>query len=341
MRGPPMPSNATRGRRRLSSRMSPAASRSPDTSPATMPMRRDARVLREAGRRERPMRTGVRNVVTSADDAALRAFDEAKEIANFLVFLGQFFEALGGLRKPELGLVQDFVGPTQGFDGFVRESVAFQTTQVEAVRFRRIARRDHIGRDIHERNCPQRCHAIGADTAILMRHGEAAQDGVVAARDVARKTRTVGENGVVADLTVVRQMAIRHDEVVVAQARDTAARHRTAVEGAVLANDIAITDVEARGFALITQMLWCVAQRGELINAVVAPNARRSGNDNMGADPRALADLNLCADNAVSTDLDPFGNARLRMHDRLRVNHEEISLYVHISSALQQSSLPT
>ena len=61
----------------------------------------------------------------------------------------------------------------------------------------------------------------------------------------------------------------------------------------------------------------------------------------MRANPRTLADLDIRPDNAEGPDLDILGNMRLRVHDRLRVDHEAISLYVHISSALQQSSLPT
>ena len=219
--------------------------------------------------------------------------------------------------------------------------MALQAAQIEAVRFGGIARGDHVGRYIHERDRPQRRHAVGADAAKLMRHGKTAQHGVIADRNMAREAGAVGENSVVADLAIVREVAIRHDEIVVTQARDPAARHRAAVEGTVLTDNVAVADVEARGLALVVQMLRRFAQRDELVDAVVAPDAGRSIDDGMRANPRTLADLDIRPDNAVGPDLDILGNMRLRVHDRLRVDHEAISLYVHISSALQQSSLPT
>ncbi len=57
--------------------------------------------------------------------------------------------------------------------------------------------------------------------AELMHPGKSAQDCVILYYNVPRELGVVGENGVIADLAIVRQMHVGHNPVMVAQPRNT------------------------------------------------------------------------------------------------------------------------
>ena len=65
---------------------------------------------------------------------------------------------------------------------------------------------------------------MGPDAHELVHHREAAQNHPVVDLDVPGELRVVGENRVVTHQTVVGQMHISHDPVVVTDAGDGAAR---------------------------------------------------------------------------------------------------------------------
>ena len=74
-------------------------------------------------------------------------------------------------------------------------------------------------------------------------------------RDVAGELAGVGEDGVVADLAVVRDVHVGHDPVVVAEARDARVLHRAAVDRAVLADRVAVADLDRGGLAGVLLVL--------------------------------------------------------------------------------------
>ena len=74
-----------------------------------------------------------------------------------------------------------------------------------------------------------------ADFHVLVDRRKAAEDHPVADLHVSAQRGTVGEHGLAADLTIVADMRIRHEEVVVADTRDTFVVRRAAVYRAALA----------------------------------------------------------------------------------------------------------
>jgi len=98
---------------------------------------------------------------------------------------------------------------------------------------------------------------------------------------VARQAGAIGKDDLRSHYAIVRHVAIGHDEIVVAHFRNAATGARRAIEGAVFADDVAIADLKTCRFAFVTQVLRRFAERDELINAVVAPDARRAVDDDM------------------------------------------------------------
>ena len=134
---------------------------------------------------------------------------------------------------------------------------------------------------------------------------EAAEDRPVADRDVAGELACVGEDGVVADLAVVREVHVGHDPVVVAQARHAGVLRRAAVDRDVLADGVAVADLHPRvGSPLYFLSCGGRADRREVEDAVVAADARVAVEHDVRADPGALADLDVRADDRVGPDLD-------------------------------------
>src|SRR5690606_27655906 len=129
----------------------------------------------------------------------------------------------------------------------------------------------------------------------------------------------------------------------VAETGQAAAFHGTPVDGAVLADDIAIADLEPRGLAPVGDVLRRVAERAELEHAIVAPDAGRAAHHHVRAEPGAVADLDVGPDDGVGTDLDPLAETRPRIDHRGGMDRgsAHIPLYVHISSAWQHTSPST
>jgi len=115
-----------------------------------------------------------------------------------------------------------------------------------------------------------------------MNQGEAAEKSVVADMHVPGETRCVREHGVPTDAAIVRDMTVGHDEIVVTDDRLPAALDSAAIQRTVLAYGIAIADGEARGLALVADMLWRVAERTKLKYTILTSDASRTVNHDVG-----------------------------------------------------------
>ena len=126
--------------------------------------------------------------------------------------------------------------------------------------------------------------------------------------------RVVGEDGVVADLAVVRDVHVGHDPVVVADARDARVLRGAAVEGAELADRVAVADLEPRGLAARTSCPAARApMRGELEDAVVAADRRVARRSRRAGRPWCPRRSRTCgADDGVRADLDVVRRAARR-----------------------------
>src|SRR5690606_14013718 len=117
--GPPTPANSASGKRCLSSRTRPAASRSPEASPAT-----------RANRRGRPAPA----MTASAQQAALAALDELEHQLHVLRFAGALGQLRAGLGQGFAGHVQGAVGALDRRDALGIEAAALQAFAVDAAR---------------------------------------------------------------------------------------------------------------------------------------------------------------------------------------------------------------
>src|SRR3569623_1922038 len=240
MRGPAMPKNSAVGKCCLSASMSPAPSRSPEASPATSAMRR---------------------VMNSAHAAAAGLFQEADHLLHLRCRLREFAHLRECILQGEIAAVKKLVGAAQLSNGLGAETAAAQTLDVEAVRRGRMARHHHERRHILVDASAERGEAVLAEAAELMHLAESADDHVILDHYMTGQRGVIGEDGVVADQAIVREVHVGLDPIVVADPGDAAALFSAGIEGAVFAEDGAVADVEQRGFAAVFLVLRHLAER--------------------------------------------------------------------------------
>ena len=157
---------------------------------------------------------------------------------------------------------------------------------------------------------------MGADFHKLMHAGEAAQCRPISHLHVSGELGAVGDGGFVAHHAVVRHVHVSHDPVLVADRGHTPIPHGAAIETAILANGVAITDREARRFTLIFFVLIGFTQRDKMKNAIVAADAGMPGDDIVMADAGIVADFHIAIDDRVCTNRYSRAQLRSRIDDR-------------------------
>src|SRR4029079_19510076 len=130
-------------------------------------------------------------------------------------------------------------------------------------------------------------------------HGaEAAENSVIADRDVTGKRRVVNEDHTIADLTVMGDMGAHHQQAISADAGHEAAGLGAWIDGDMLADDRARPDLEAARLALIFLVLRNMADRGEGKNLAPLADRAAAGHHHMRMQHGAVANPDLRPHNA-------------------------------------------
>src|ERR1039457_1748743 len=192
-----------------------------------------------------------------------------------------------------------------------------------------------------------------ADPAELVTSGDGADgrpifdDGVPAEGDAIR------ENRVIADLHVVRDVGVRHDEVVVADRGHHAAAFRAAVNGNELADPVAMPDAGAGALALVLQILRRDPNGRVGIEHVVLTDGDRPFDEDVRHQASPRSDHGVRADHAVRPDFGSFVDRGGRVNEGRGVDRHQgwaaagseessagLSASLHITSA-SATTLPS
>ena len=198
---------------------------------------------------------------------------------------------------------------------FARETAPAKPLGVDAVHGQWVAGDGHEGRHILADVALEAGDHVGADLAELVHPGEPAHDGPVAHLHVASQGGVVGQYGLVAQLHIVRQMHIGHDPVVVAHAGHALVLRGAAVEGAELADGVAVADVQLGGLTGVLLVLRRCAQGCVRINLVVSADGGRPLDDAMGAYARSAAHLHTGANHRIGAYSDVRGELSADIDD--------------------------
>src|SRR2546421_6543457 len=144
-----------------------------------------------------------------------------------------------------------------------------------------------------------------ADAAELMHARSRADVREIIHHDVAAERRHVAENRVVADVTVVGDMHVRHEHVPIADRRHPAAAARAAMDGDELAEDIAAPDDQTRFLAFELEILRRETDRGEWKNLRAVADVGPAVDNRRGAYDAIGAETDVRADHRQRADLRP------------------------------------
>jgi len=145
-----------------------------------------------------------------------------------------------------------------------------------------------------------------ADPRELMDARHAPDDGIILDMDMSGKVRRIGHDDVVAELAIVGDMAIRHDEIAVADHGHADVRRCRAIDRNVFTDRIELAEDDLCDFALVLQVLGFAADRCKLVDAAAFADVGVFLNHCMGADDAILPDVHERPHIGIGTDLDAF-----------------------------------
>ncbi len=175
---------------------------------------------------------------------------------------------------------------------------------------------------------------VGAHANELMNQRETAQYDMIFDPHVPAKRGAIGKDRVIPDLTVVGNMRIRHQQILVSYTSDASAARRSTIQCAVLANNILISDFQSCGFTRISNILRSITNGGELEYLVITADSGGPLDDNVRTDPGTFTDFDVRPDNRERANLNVRSEACTRMHNGPLVNQMLIPRSAHMSSAL-------
>src|SRR5439155_14813150 len=113
----------------------------------------------------------------------------------------------------------------------------------------------------------------------------------------------IGQNDMVVDRAVMGDVAVGHDERVIADAGQASALCSAAIDGDKFADGVVVADFEARGFALVAQVLRGESDGGEWEEAIAGADLRRAFDYDVRNKFAVFAECDVRADGAVRADL--------------------------------------
>src|ERR1039458_2691055 len=138
--------------------------------------------------------------------------------------------------------------------------------------------------------------------------------------DVSAQRGRVRHDDVIPNLTVMRNVRIRHYESVAAPPGRAAARCRSPVDGHVFADLIVVPDLQSSRLALVRNILRRKANRTKRIKTVVRSDRGRSLDGDVREQMTPFAKLDVGPTPARRTDLAGGMYFALRIDDRRRMN---------------------
>ncbi len=271
---------------------------SPETSPATT-----------------PMRTG-----SGTDDPALVVFEEVHIELDGRLSLRHLDQHRQHLFDGLAGAEDLLVGALDGGDRLGAVTAATQPFGVDPERFGVVAGGHHVGRHVLVEGGAATDEGVGADAAELVDRGETAEDHEIADHHVTRQGRVVGEDAVVTDDAVVGNVNVDHEQVAAADPGQGLILDGAAVHGTVLAKDVVVADLEEGALAGVLLVLAILTDGGVLEDLVATTNPGRALDHHMGADPGVVADFHLGTDDRKGADFNPFTDDGRLMDDGSIVN---------------------
>ncbi len=119
---------------------------------------------------------------------------------------------------------------------------------------------------------------------------------------VAAQRGRIRHDDVVADLAVMRDVGVSHDEVVIAESGATTPFRCSPIDGNELSNLVVIADFKASGFTRVANILRSQTDRSELVEAVVRADFGFAFDHHVRDQMAACAKFYIGSDDAIGAD---------------------------------------
>lgn len=207
---------------------------------------------------------GRNRLLTSPRHSALRGLDEGDEVFDVgIVGGGICLEGREGNREIDVLFEKEFfVGGLEGADVVFGEAATLEADLVETTGFGVVAFGDGVGGDVLRDTGHAADDGVAADTRELVDGGESGNDGVVLDGDVSGDGGVVRKNDMAADLAFVGNVGVTEEKVVTANAGRSVIES-AAMDRAVLAELVPVTDLKGSGLAGVFEILGSSADGGE------------------------------------------------------------------------------
>jgi len=162
------------------------------------------------------------------------------------------------------------------------------------------------GRDVFPNGGAAADNTMGADAGELMDPRHSADDGVVFHMDMAGQVGGIGHDDPVAELAVVGDVTIGHDEIAIPHDRDADISGGGTMDGNEFTDRVVIADDRPRNLVAELEVLGYGADGGKLKDPASRADVGMFVDDDMRSDDGILADIDIRGNDGVRTDYDPF-----------------------------------
>src|SRR5579862_1574602 len=211
--------------------------------------------------------------------------------------------ALEGLAQTDPRGIEQAVGLLQCGDFRNRKTATLQPDAVEAAGPRRTALGNAERQSVLGNPGKAADHGVAADAAELVHAHPSRDEGAIAHHDLPRQVGAVDDDHVIADLTVVGDMAVRHEKTARAHTRG-APGPGTAVDGDAFPDRIVVADLGRAVAIPELEVLRITADHGVLGDAVARSHPRAALDHRVAGDPATIADNSIVLDDHVGAHED-------------------------------------
>jgi hypothetical protein len=159
------------------------------------------------------------------------------------------------------------------------------------------------------------------DTAELMHAGECTDSGVIFDDDMARQSRGIGHDDVVAQRAVMADVRVCHQKIMVPDSRVPTTALGPSMDVYVFAKNVVVADCKEGFFAFEFQILWLKTDCSERIEMIVIADDRRTFDNYMRLEMASVSDSHSSAHAAVRPNRHIMTDLSLGTYNRSRMDH--------------------
>jgi hypothetical protein len=142
----------------------------------------------------------------------------------------------------------------------------------------------------------------------------------VANGHVSAQRRSIGQDHVISDPAIVRDVRVCHDQRMVAHSRQSPALHCSTVDSDKFPDLVVISDLESRRLTRVGQVLRSHADGAKREESIVRTDRSRPFDNDVRHQVAALAQFHVRPHRAIRADLATGMNLRARIHHGCGVN---------------------